>query len=113
LIGAEGKNTKFFGNGRTYVKVLRRASGRPYSALAQAYIVSALNTLHGAPVTPEVETAMGWVERYCAKRKPRYTSMKHVHGAQAKIKKIKRLRNKMVRHAGTLKDNGDMPRRTV
>ena len=109
MIGAEGKKTKFFASGRTYVKVLRRASGRPYFALAQAYIVAALNTLHGATTTPEIEKAMAWVERYYAKRKPRFTSMKHAHGAQAKIKKIKRLRNKMVRHAGTLKDHGGMP----
>lgn len=95
------------------MNVLRRGSGRPYFSLAQAYIVAALNTQNGAPTTPQIEKAMAFVERYYAKRRPRYTRMKHVRGAPAKIKEIKRLRNKMVRHAGTLKGHGGMPCRSV
>ena len=109
LIGPEGKQTRFFATKMSYVKTLRKGSKRPYFRLARAYITAKLNMLSGAPVTPEMERAMAWAEKHFSARRAGYTNVKRVLKAQSvvgkkgKIKKIKKLRKKMIRHAATLR----------
>ena len=116
LLGPAAKKTTFFGSGRAYVKVLRKRAGRPYFKLAHAYIAAKLSILAGASTTSEVDEAVAWAERYFTKHRPNHTSMRRAlkieeaRTQQVKIRKIKRLRGAMVRHAKTLRAFGGLPR---
>jgi len=114
-IGSQGKQTRFFANKMSYVKVLRKGSSRPYFKLARAYITSKLNMYGGAPMTPAMERSMAFAERHFAGHKAGYTNVKRAlksqtaTGSKGEVKRIKKLRKKMLRHTATLRDHGGMP----
>lgn len=118
-VGRYGKKTRFFANELTYWQVLRKGSKRPYFKLAKAYIASRMNELVGSTLAPELERSMAFAERHFALHRAGFTNVKRALRAErtgtsnGTVRKIKRLRGKMLRHATILHGHGGMPRCTV